>query len=421
MAITLTWTFVTTTIGVAGSGQSVPAGDTVNFSTSSMVSGEYLYVYNLNNLTNNTAITRTSNGTTARTAGALGTDSVSWQGSVGGYLRTGTVSFTVINAQVIDLGQDLVYVRRYEYQELQGFTVASAGTVTTSVSGDASGQATCQVSVNGGAWTTSASVSVGNTVQVRVYPSTTYSDQITVTVSLAGTSDSCNVTTEPDPSVNIGEGSVINFGHATGAIPFGDVIYFFAGANISGVYTAPNSFSNYYRGGSYVPNITGNSGIPTSSTISLSQFRNAQTVLYFVRKPATKGATRNTISSGGQVVVAWYAFDTPWGNPADWEMGYGAYMKWATEYQYSLTVTSFVVNAGGYTVYPRLTAATPTTWTAASGWSTAGQVGFGVEMYVNQNSEIFAEGYITMQVRHPNNTSNTLSHNVYWSLRCFGP
>lgn len=215
--------------------------------------------------------------------------------------------------------------------------------------------------------------------------------------------------------------SLIPFNHATGALPFSEIISFFAGAPVSYIYTPPTDLGSFYRGGTTVPNITQNNAIPTSGAIAFSNFRNAYTNMYFVDTPDSKTGIKNTIPSGGQVVVAWYAFDTPWGTPADWQMGYSPYIKWAAEYQYSLTITSFVVNAGGYTVYPRLTAATPTTWTAASGWSTAGQVGFGVEMYVNQNSEIFCQGYVTMQVRHPQNTGYTLSVNVPFVLNAFGP
>ena len=226
--------------------------------------------------------------------------------------------------------------------------------------------------------------------------------------------------------------ALIPFGHGSGAISMQDLIDFFGGApNATIPYYPPNNLGSFYKGGAVVPNIAQNAAIPTSGAISLSNFRNAYTDLYFVRTPATKQINKNTITTGGQVVAAWYLFDGMWGNPADWEMGYGANMKYACQYQYTLTITSYNVFAGGVYIYPRLTAATPspvgyssglkTGFVDATSWTEAGNLGFGVEMFVYQNTEAYVTGYITMSVRHPLALSTVITTNVNFTFNVFGP
>ena len=48
-------------------------------------------------------------------------------------------------------------------------------------------------------------------------------------------------------------------------IDIGDLVTEFGG-------DAPHSLTEYYRGGSLVPNITANNGVPTSGAISLTDF-----------------------------------------------------------------------------------------------------------------------------------------------------
>ena len=399
---------------------SITSGNTGTITVSTFSASYWTSTANLS-LAYNTSGTRT-----VKTSPTLGTINLTCASSG---LTSGTIFLEIISSVDLDpdqfnLGSDLNPVKSGEFQYLAPFTVSGISTSVTAsaaTSGDLSGVAYTELSVNGGTYAASVTVSNGSIVETRVWPSTTYADQITSTVTIGTTTDSVNITTEPDPAANIGEGSAIPFAHATGSVPLGDVISFFSGASISGVYAAPTDMGSYYRGGTNVPDITANNTIPLSGTITLNDFRNAQNVLYFVSKPTSKSDNLNTISAGGQLVVAWYAFDTSWGNPADWQMGYGPYIKWACEYQYSLTVTTLTVNAGTVTTAAQLTAATPTTWTAASGWGTAGQVGFGVEMYVSQNSEVRCSGYVTMQVRHPQNTGYTLSVNVPFVLNAFGP
>ena len=406
--------------------------DTVTFINSAYSSYSCsIELFDAGEWTNTATVNVSIGGSVVKTvsATATGSDALNLFHYHGGTKRN--KAFTVTFAAAVDdtldsitgqLGSDVTgYATStvwYSGSNVATVSGISGTTASATLSGTMSNK---QLRVNGGFWVTSATVSNGNTIEVQGTTGASEGTGYTIILTLTSgnaVSDTVTVTTASEP---VGGTSLIPFNHATGSLPFSDIISFFAGATVSGIYTPPTDLGSFYRGGTTVPNITENNAIPTSGTIAFSNFRNAYTNMYFVDTPNSKSGIRNTISSGGQVVVAWYAFDTPWGTPADWQMGYSTYIKWAAEYQYSLTITSFVVNAGGYTVYPRLTAATPTTWTAASGWGTAGQVGFGVEMYVNQNSEIFCQGYVTMQVRHPQNTGYTLSVNVPFVLNAFGP
>jgi hypothetical protein len=58
-------------------------------------------------------------------------------------------------------------------------------------------------------------------------------------------------------------------------------------AEFTGV--APHGLTEYYRGGTYVPNNATNSGIPTSGVIGLTQFYNAVNVTYFMSRGLASG------------------------------------------------------------------------------------------------------------------------------------
>lgn len=65
---------------------------------------------------------------------------------------------------------------------------------------------------------------------------------------------------------------------ASGAISFVDFDYYFGDGNYGDYSSGPNSnvsVSSYYRGGTYVPNVTPNNSIPLSGQISFSNFRSA--------------------------------------------------------------------------------------------------------------------------------------------------
>ena len=62
---------------------------------------------------------------------------------------------------------------------------------------------------------------------------------------------------------------------SSGTLSINDIVGEFGGS-------APHSLSEYYRGGGLVPNIAANSSVPTSGTISISNFYGAQNALWAV-------------------------------------------------------------------------------------------------------------------------------------------
>ena len=65
---------------------------------------------------------------------------------------------------------------------------------------------------------------------------------------------------------------------ASGALSFIDFDYYFGNGNYGDFSSGPNSnvsLSSYYRGGTYVPNVTPNNSIPTSGQISFNNFRSS--------------------------------------------------------------------------------------------------------------------------------------------------
>lgn len=94
----------------------------------------------------------------------------------------------------------------------------------------------------------------------------------------------------------------IPFGNATGDVTMLELRNFFGKLNQYDSGTI--SMGDLYKGGTLVPNISGNSSIPTSGAISLSQFRNAYHDFVWERYPSNQGGFGFN-PSGGMVYVQW--------------------------------------------------------------------------------------------------------------------
>ena len=201
---------------------------------------------------------------------------------------------------------------------------------------------------------------------------------------------------------------VIPFGHASGAIPLSDIRDFFGGNTIAGVWTPPSDMGSFYKGGSYVPNISQNSAIATSGALSLGSFRSAYTSLEFQSVAGNKSGMKLTNGVGNHTLtLAWYSFNYS-GSGADWVLGYGDGMNFATEYYFTRTENT----GSGLTTGASLTSTTPTAWTAAG----ASFVGFGITATVPRYTEAFMNGNINMYVRHPNSPSSVLTDTIGYTL-----
>lgn len=145
-----------------------------------------------------------------------------------------------------------------------------------------------------------------------------------------GTSYSINVT---DDGTLDETGVNIPLGISSGAIDMNTLRNFFGeptyNSNIIGM-------SNLYKGGDLVPNIAGNGSIPASSTISLSNFYNANTTLIIDKHPVNKVMFAG-FGQTGTAEVAWNQSILPTGE-GDVDIGYKA-LKSVLEYRWVINVT----------------------------------------------------------------------------------
>ena len=146
----------------------------------------------------------------------------------------------------------------------------------------------------------------------------------------SGTSYSINVTDDG----TLGETGVnIPLGISSGAIDMNTLRNFFGEPTYNSNTIA---MSNLYKGGDLVPNISGNSSIPTSGTISLSNFYNANTTLIIDKHPVNKFIFAG-FGQTGTAEVAWNQSILPTGE-GDVDIGYKA-LKSVLEYRWVINVT----------------------------------------------------------------------------------
>lgn len=198
-------------------------------------------------------------------------------------------AFTVASISGVPTGQEV----NFETVSVTGNTASATSRVTGGV---------LQRKSSTGTWTTSdITVNAGDSVYLKATSSSSYSTAISYTLrigDLSGTNGenydwetaSFSLTTESDP----GTGQTLNFPISSGTISMRDIIEFFH-YPVGVVPTPANSLSDYYRGGTYVPNVTGNSSIPTSGTIALSNFYGSET-RWYVTAPSPFYREVNTLS-----------------------------------------------------------------------------------------------------------------------------
>ena len=315
--------------------------------------------------------------------------------TVGGVSDTFTSTTRAIDddPNSFSLGGNQSDLGRSSVVPVSTWTVAgmdSGATITVTGSGTAG----TQVSKNGVNYFTSLTgIANGDTIYSRGTTSSAYSTAVTATVTANTAQTSVTLTTEADPTAGPDE---IAFPITTGTIKMSDINDFFAGTGTS----APHNLGAYYRGGTYVPNIGTNSGIPTTGAIAFSDFYSSATVFSFVVNPSIKSSTNSQPAPGSTTIsVAWSAL-------SDWEVGpNGALNIGAAEYRYRNFVITQNLNTGQV---PSVTAGTTT-------YSTANTL-FRIAMTTVNNQEDFAYGTMIIDARSVTDNTKTASKTVQWSL-----
>lgn len=155
---------------------------------------------------------------------------------------------------------DLIDQARSTYVTSNLITVSGINTpVSISITGG-------EYSKNFGAWTSSTgTVSNADKVRLRVYSSSLFNVTNTATLTISSLSRSWNVSTSP-----AGTSMGVVYIQSSGAISMRDLWEVFGGPfQYEPTY---NNLSDYYRGGTYVIADSYTTGIPSSGTISLSDF-----------------------------------------------------------------------------------------------------------------------------------------------------
>jgi hypothetical protein len=309
-------------------------------------------------------------------------------------------------------------------------------TITATASDDELGANLPQVAFQSGnsadrTFETSKDNVVNNDVLVtRIAAPEDYSDNVAFTLTVGGMTDTANVITPNDPET----GAEVAFGVTSGEISMLDLINFFGGQSQSywdwtfADGTRPNSMSDFYRSGSFVPNITANqtcgtggTGIPTSGQIQLDDFYSCKTSFYFASLPRSKIISVDTSTGVGWPIGA----EDSQGNPTytitllwttdpdaiggtDFAIGFGDGMRYNSEYKYSVSHSTN----------------NPSTVTFA-GASSYGISNFScaVSATVTGTVEEWNQGTITIYARKygSNNPSIEKTATMSYALNFFGP
>lgn len=239
----------------------------------------------------------------------------------------------------------------------------------------------------------SRTVAPGQRFYYRVQSPPDYNQSYTYTLTGGSASDSFKITNGDGPDPNDGAKIPSSLSLPISLHDIGD---FFGRSSVDNTAV----LSDYVKGGDFVPTITENANIPTSTPISISQFANAYTALYFEIPLLDKFSGVNTQNSSGSASVAW------WIN-SDYKMGFG-YISNSLEYR--VTLKDYVKQ--GPSAYQNPDA---TLNVASSNWS-SGNANFSVSATASQQSEVIHLGTLLVEVRSPYYPSVVVSQEVDFNL-----
>lgn len=198
---------------------------------------------------------------------------------------------------------------------------------------------------------------------------------------------------------------VINFGHTSGELSLLDVKGFFGGAG---------NLRDYFRKGRNVPDMPANSGIPTSGSIRLTDFRGAATAFFIALHPRDRDTRLMLTQYGDQSTgVGWNIWT---GEADDWDLGYSKFIKDNAEFRYTLDYT-FHRGYGTTSPFKKPTLSSisgnPGTWSSAN-------KSVHVTVYGRKREEFFVTCTVTMYARHKDFPTKTLSTSAQVKVRCVG-
>ena len=378
--------------------------------------------FSTNQFTSSTSMSlyRGTSGTrTVKTSPTVATPNITC--SISGY-GSGTIFLSIVSS--VDTTPDNFggqFSGRTDANPSQEYLLGTIGvtgintSVTCSVSGTANTQS--RLGSTGTKSSSAKTVSNGDSITIWGTSSSSYNSSTTATVTIGTLTISKTITTIVDPA----SGTRIPFPVSSGTISLDNVRKFFGPAN------GAAALGNYYRGGSYVPNITtgspNNSGVPTSGTIDMTDFYNSFTTLYFSTAPTNKGNFANNVSSAQTITLNW-------NKASDWELGYGPDMEDSVDYRithettqiggnFSSGMTAYQITFGGVT--RDLTVAANRSSHTFAYYNGSGTVSINLTASSTAYTEFEMFGEITLQARHKQATSYTTSATFTYYFFFFGP
>ena len=250
--------------------------------------------------------------------------------------------------------------------------------------------------------TSKSGVESGDVLLTRAAASTSYGTTVACTLTVGGVADTANAITPADPE----NGTQVDFNITSGTVSMDDVMDLFGGQDQAyWSYTRPNSMGDFYRSGSFVPNVSANNGIPTSSTIKMDDFYSCVSTFYFAALPTNKSVFTDTSGGGSGTytgTLIWVIQPASSGS-SDFAIGYGNGMRYNAEYKYAISQTVGSV-----------------TFTGASTYGTGNRT-CQVSKTVNNYTEEFNSGVITIYARCLYDTSIVTTATMNYAVNFFGP
>ena len=292
-------------------------------------------------------------------------------------------SFTLAN--VGDATRSTTYSVQYTVTGL-----STGLSVTAGVSGNGA-----KISRNGDTPSTAnRSVTNYDNITVTMNSSGSYAAQVTTNVTVGGSTKSWSISTATDLNTY----KHIYLGVNSGTILHQQLIDF---------YKAPTSSNTLLKGGTYVPNISANSRIPTSFPLDFQDYYYCANVVYFKKVPQSYSRMTNTQGGG-----TWNQNFT-WVRGNEWTIGYGPNMEDRFEYK-------FVVSDIRYSNAPDNSAISYASNTSHGTYSTANAY-FQVAVSRTGFFEAFYRGNITMYARSIDTPSVVLTTTFSYAFSFYGP
>lgn len=347
---------------------SITDGDTVTFTyTRGSGGSSYVIIRNFDSGEwNSTANATLYNGqSVTRTRTAVGSDTVTADFPSGNFSDR-NVTITAVSSvdttpDNFSLGSSVTNAEQSTVYQANTVTVAGLSNGTSITASVSNGVFTVNDTSYSNANSSNKSVENGDKVRVWATSNSGFSSVKTVSLTLNNVTRYWSITTASAP-VNPQSGTLIPLGISSGAINMGTLRQFFGEPTYNSNTIA---MTDLYRGGNLVPELTQNSSVPTSGTISLSNLYGSYTSLFVDKQPTSQFAFAG-FGQTGTAEVVWNQSTSPTGE-GDVDIGYRL-LKSELEYRWVINIAD---TQGSISGLSRVIASGVTSYVSGSSHTTA--------------------------------------------------